>query len=99
MPQVLKWSVVTNQVDDRHWRVIGGRLRATFGADDFAGAAAFVARIAQAIREVMQDSDTQRKFKDARLVPVVSTAEQTATMLRAYSAQWAPVVQKSGYQP
>ena len=58
-----------------------------------------VARIAQAIREVMQDPDTQRKFKDARLVPVVSTAEQTATMLRAYSAQWAPVVQKSGYQP
>jgi len=58
-----------------------------------------VARIAQAIREVMQDPDTQRKFKDARLVPVVSTAAQTATMLRAYSAQWAPVVQKSGYQP
>jgi len=58
-----------------------------------------VARIAQAIREVMQDPDTQRKFKDARLVPVVSTAAQTATMLHAYSAQWAPVVQKSGYQP
>ncbi|MDP9901424.1 Bug family tripartite tricarboxylate transporter substrate binding protein [Variovorax ginsengisoli] len=58
-----------------------------------------VARIAQAVRDVMQDPDTQRQFKDARLVPVVSTAEQTTTMLRAYRAQWAPVVQKSGYQP
>jgi len=58
-----------------------------------------VARLSGAIREVMQDPDTQRKFTDARMLPVVSTQEQTAAMLRAYRAQWAPVVQKSGYQP
>jgi len=57
------------------------------------------ARIAQAIREVMQDADTQRKFADARMTPVVSTPEQTAAMLAAFRRQWAPVVQKSGYQP
>jgi tripartite-type tricarboxylate transporter receptor subunit TctC len=58
-----------------------------------------VARYAQAIREVMQDPDTVRRFKDSLMTPVVSTQEQTAAMLKAYRAQWAPVVQKSGYQP
>jgi tripartite-type tricarboxylate transporter receptor subunit TctC len=58
-----------------------------------------VARLSQAIREVMQDPDTVRRFKDSLMTPVVSTQEQTAAMLKAYRAQWAPVVQKSGYQP
>ena len=58
-----------------------------------------VARYAQAIREVMQDPDTVRRFKDSLMTPVASTQEQTAAMLKAYRAQWAPVVQKSGYQP
>jgi tripartite-type tricarboxylate transporter receptor subunit TctC len=58
-----------------------------------------VARFSQAIREVMQDPDTTRRFKDALMTPVASTQEQTAAMLKAYRAQWAPVVQKSGYQP
>ena len=52
----------------------------------------------QAVREVMQDADTERKFKDAKLVPVVSTPEQTVAMLKTYRAQWAPMVRKSGYQ-
>lgn len=58
-----------------------------------------VKRLSQAIREVMQDPDTGRRFKDSMMTPVVSTQEQTAAMLKAYRAQWAPVVQKSGYQP
>jgi hypothetical protein len=33
------------------------------------------------------------------MTPVVSTQAQTAAMLKSYRAQWAPVVQKSGYQP
>ena len=60
--------------------------------------AAKVTRIAQAVSEVMQDPDTARKFKDAKLTPVVSTPEQTVAMLNAYRVQWAPVVRKSGYQ-
>ena len=58
-----------------------------------------VARLSQAIREVMQDPDTQRKFADAKMTPVVSTAAQTEAMLNAFRAQWAPVVQRSGFQP
>ena len=58
-----------------------------------------VARLGSAIREVMQDEDTRRKFFDAKMVPVASTPAQTAAMLKAFRAQWAPVVQKSGYQP
>ena len=58
-----------------------------------------VSRLSQAIAEVMKDEDTRRKFHDAKMVPVSATAAQTAAMLKAYRAQWAPVVQKSGYQP
>jgi len=58
-----------------------------------------VERLASAIHAVMQDPDTTRRFKDSLMTPVVSTQEQTAAMLKAYRAQWAPVVQKSGYQP
>lgn len=58
-----------------------------------------VERYAKAIREVMSDPDTQRKFHDAKMTPVVATQAQTQAMLKNYRAQWAPVVQKSGYQP
>ncbi len=58
-----------------------------------------VEQLAKAIAEVMRDPDTARKFTDARMTPVVSTQAQTEAMLKAFRAQWAPVVQKSGYQP
>ncbi|HUR89551.1 MAG TPA: Bug family tripartite tricarboxylate transporter substrate binding protein [Ramlibacter sp.] len=58
-----------------------------------------VEALSKAIREVMQDPDTQRKFNDQKMNPVVATQAQTAAMLQKYRAQWAPVVQKSGYQP
>ena len=58
-----------------------------------------VDRFATAITEVMRDPDTQRRFLDNKLTPVVSTRAQTEAMLKAYRAQWAPVVKKSGYQP
>jgi tripartite-type tricarboxylate transporter receptor subunit TctC len=61
--------------------------------------AAKVQQYAEAIRDVMRDPDTQRKFADAKMTPVVATQAQTAAMLKAYRAQWGPVVQKSGYQP
>ena len=58
-----------------------------------------VERLASAIHAVMQDPETTSRFKDAMMVPVVSTQAQTVKMLKAYQAQWAPVVQQSGYQP
>jgi tripartite-type tricarboxylate transporter receptor subunit TctC len=61
--------------------------------------AAAAQRYAAAIVEVMKDPDTQRKFLAAQMSPVVATQAQTVAMLKAYRAQWAPVVQKSGYQP
>jgi tripartite-type tricarboxylate transporter receptor subunit TctC len=57
------------------------------------------AALANAIRDVMRDPDTQRRFTEAKMSPVVSTQAQTDAMLKAYRAQWGPVVQKSGYQP
>lgn len=61
--------------------------------------AATVQRYATAIAEAMKDPDTQRKFLAAQMTPVVASQAQTQAMLQAYRAQWAPVVQKSGYQP
>ncbi|WP_408647890.1 Bug family tripartite tricarboxylate transporter substrate binding protein [Xenophilus arseniciresistens] len=58
-----------------------------------------VDRLAQAIQAVMQEPEMQRRFADNKLVPVVSTRAQTEAMLKAYRAQWAPVVKTSGYQP
>lgn len=58
-----------------------------------------VERISQAIQAAMRDPETQRRFTEAKLTPVVSTRAQSESLLKAYRAQWAPVVQKSGYQP
>ena len=55
--------------------------------------------LSEAIRQVMLDPDTTRKFTDLKMTPVVSTRAQTVAMLQAFRAQWAPVVQRSGYQP
>lgn len=61
--------------------------------------AAKVDRLAQAIHEVMQEPDTVQKFATAKMTAVTSTRAQTDAMLKAYKAQWAPVVRTSGYQP
>lgn len=58
-----------------------------------------VDRLAREIHDVMQEPDTQRKFTDARMLPVVSTRAETEAMVKAFRAQWAPVVKTSGYQP
>lgn len=58
-----------------------------------------VARLATAIQAVMKDPDTQRKFADAKMTPVVSSQAQTAAMLKDFRAQWAPVVKNSGFVP
>ena len=56
-------------------------------------------RLAGLIHEVMKDPDTQRKFEASKMEPVVATLAQTEAMLKAYRAQWAPVVQRSGFKP
>ncbi len=61
--------------------------------------AARVEQLGQAIRNIMREPEMVRRFNDARMGPVASTPAQTSRMLAAYRAQWAPVVQKSGYQP
>lgn len=56
-------------------------------------------RLSGLIHEVMKDPDTRRKFEAAKMEPVASTMAQTEAMLKAYRAQWAPVVQRSGFKP
>jgi tripartite-type tricarboxylate transporter receptor subunit TctC len=56
-------------------------------------------KLSRAIHEVMQDPDTQRRFLEAKLTPVAASRTQSEAMLKAYRAQWGPVVKRSGYQP
>lgn len=58
-----------------------------------------VQALAQAIQAVMADPALQKRFADASMEPVSSSQAQTAAMLKAYKAQWEPVVRRSGYQP
>ena len=58
-----------------------------------------VSRYAGLIHEIMREPDTQRRFEEQKMTPMVTTQAQTQAMLKAYRAQWAPVVQKSGYTP
>lgn len=62
-------------------------------------APATVQRLSQLVQEVMKEADTQHKFAASNLVPVVSSAQETEKMLKAYRAQWSPVVQRSGFKP
>ena len=61
--------------------------------------AAKAADYAKAIQAVMADPEVQKQFRAANMEPVSSTQEQTIAMLKAYRAQWEPVVKRSGYQP
>ena len=61
--------------------------------------AAQVERLSQLIQDVMKDPDTRRKFEAANMEPVAASRAQTEAMLKAYKAQWAPVVQRSGFKP
>ena len=62
-------------------------------------APAAVRRLSQLVQEVMAEPEIKQRFEAAKLVPVVSSAEETAQILKAYRAQWTPVVQRSGFKP
>jgi tripartite-type tricarboxylate transporter receptor subunit TctC len=61
--------------------------------------AAKVQMLGQAIREVMQDPAMRASFESIQLSPVASTPAETASMLKAFRAQWQPVVKRSGFEP
>ena len=61
--------------------------------------AARVDALSEAIQAVMCEPATRTAFAASQMTPVTSTRQQSEAMLRAYRAQWAPVVRKSGYQP
>jgi len=55
--------------------------------------------LGQAIREAMQDPAVRKAFETMNLTPVVSTPAETAQMLKAFRAQWEPVVKRTGFVP
>lgn len=55
--------------------------------------------LAGAIHDVMKDPGLQKAADALYITPVVSTAAETAQMLKSYRQQWEPVVRRSGFQP
>ena len=76
--------------------IIGGTIADSLRVDP--ADAQWTAFLSQA-RATLDEAPSRFEITDARMQPVVATQAQTAAMLKAYRAQWAPVVQKSGYQP
>lgn len=56
-------------------------------------------RLAEAIRAVTAEPALRKRFADASMELVSMGQRDTAELVRAYKAQWAPVVQRSGYEP
>ena len=55
--------------------------------------------LASTIREVMQDAGLQKAANALYITPIVSTAAETAQMLKTFRQQWEPVVRRSGFAP
>lgn len=57
-----------------------------------------VQALSEAIREVMKEPALQARFARLNMTPVVSTRAETQAMLKAYRAQWLPVIRRSNFQ-
>jgi tripartite-type tricarboxylate transporter receptor subunit TctC len=57
-----------------------------------------VKALATAIQTVMADPAVKQRFLSANMQPVSSSQDETVRMLKAYKAQWQPVVKRSGFQ-
>lgn len=53
--------------------------------------------LGQAIRDVLADAAVQKTLLQNSLVPVVANAQETATRLETFSAQWEPVIKASNF--
>jgi tripartite-type tricarboxylate transporter receptor subunit TctC len=66
----------------------------------FAPASAPPARVqslGDAVAKIMAEPEVRARFTDLKLIPVAANAQRAAAMLKAYRAQWEPVVQRSGF--
>ena len=55
-------SVVSEQVDARHWRVVLGRLHATFATESFARGLGFVARLSELAEQANHHPDVDLRY-------------------------------------
>lgn len=52
----------------------------------------------KAISQIMAEPDTRSRFLAAKMIPLAMDATQTAAHLRAFNAQWDPVIRRSGFK-
>ena len=62
MSATLTPSVVSEQVDPRHWRVVLGRLHATFATDSFTRGLGFVERLAELAERANHHPDVDLRY-------------------------------------
>jgi len=57
-----------------------------------------VKALGQAIQAAMAEPALRKRFVELTMEPVSTSTEETRELLKAYRAQWEPVVRRSGYQ-
>jgi tripartite-type tricarboxylate transporter receptor subunit TctC len=55
--------------------------------------------LSKTIFQIMSENETRAKFTNATMTPVAMTQTQTMAMLKAFHAQWAPVIKRSAFKP
>ncbi|MBC7600934.1 MAG: ABC transporter substrate-binding protein [Polaromonas sp.] len=55
--------------------------------------------LAKTVLQIMQEPDTRARFEAAKMVPVAMNQAQTMAALKAFNAQWSPVIRRSGFKP
>lgn len=55
--------------------------------------------LAKTVFQIMQEPDTRARFEATKMVPVAMTQVQTVAALKAFNAQWGPVIRRSGFKP
>jgi tripartite-type tricarboxylate transporter receptor subunit TctC len=55
--------------------------------------------LSAAVYQIMSEPDTRAKFMAASITPVAMNQAQTAAAFKAFNAQWAPVIRRSGFNP
>jgi tripartite-type tricarboxylate transporter receptor subunit TctC len=61
--------------------------------------AATVDLLGRTIVQAMNEKETREKFIAAKMVPLALGPAETAAALKAFNAQWAPVIRRSGFKP
>ncbi len=95
-PTVLGDAEVTARVDARHWRVLLGRLHATFATGSFAAGLALVERVAAAAQEANHHPDVDLRYRAVHVTLVSHDANGLTERDVALAARISAIADEQG---